>query len=302
MVVAGMQMAAAQQLTLPTPPGTTRLQDSLFIDNTEVANIHWKEFLYYALKDSGEAYYYRMLPDTLVWAQRNLPNPQLSSLDLTEKYFRAPEYHSFPVVGISYQQAQEYARWRSAVVTQLLNKPEELQKRGLRGKKIMVEYRLPTEEEWIAAAAGSLSLDDYPYGYKKYMKRNRKLFDPKHAYQQLEEPKPPFKTFKKELRKTKLPIFHVVAELPPDISLAPEFPKPIASGNANSRGLHQMIGNVAEMTAAPGIAKGGSFMHTLEDSNIQAQQAYYGPAPWLGLRYVATVWIVEEKQKSNDGF
>lgn len=286
--------ASAQQTPLPTPPGTVRLQDNLFIDKHEVANIHWKEFLYYIQRDSGNTYYRKMLPDTLVWAQRNLPQAQISSIDLTKNYFSAADYHSFPVVGISYAQAQVYARWRSYVVSELLNQPEELERLGLQGKRVVVEYRLPTEEEWMEAAAGGLSPKKYPYGYKRYLQRALRLFEPAQAYEQLNEPKPPFKSFRKSLRKAKVPQFQVVAELPGSILLAPEYPKPIAAGPTNTLELANTIGNVAEMTAGPGIAKGGSFMHTMEDSQISDQQAYYGPAPWLGVRYVATVEVLSE--------
>ena len=286
--------ASAQQAPLPTPSGTVRVQDNLFIDKYEVANIHWKEFLHYIQRDSGDAYYRKMLPDTLVWAQRNLPQAQTSSIDLTKNYFSAAEYHSFPVVGISYAQAQVYARWRSRIVTELLNQPEELERHGLQGKRVVVEYRLPTEEEWIQAASGNLPPQKYPYGYKKYLQRASRMFDPEKAYEQLNEPKPPFKSFRKSLRKVKVPQFQVVTELPADILLAPEYPKPIAAGPANTLELANTIGNVAEMTAGPGIAKGGSFMHTMEDSQINNQQAYYGPAPCLGVRYVATVEVLSE--------
>ncbi|MBW3545068.1 MAG: formylglycine-generating enzyme family protein [Bacteroidetes bacterium] len=301
-LLVNLVLPEARAQELPTPPNTVALGDSLFIDRTEVANIHWQEFLHYIKRDSGDAYYYQLLPDTLVWAQRNLPHAQTSSLDLTYEYFNKAEYFSSPVVGISYEQAQTYARWRSAVVTALMNQPESLQQWGLQGKKVVVEYRLPTEEEWMQAAAGSLNPDKYPYGYKKYKKRASKRFDPEKAYAQLEAPKPTEKSFRKSLRKTKIPQFQVVAQLPAGIMLAPEFPSPIAAGPETKSGLLNTIGNVAEMTAGPGIAKGGSFMHTLEDSAIAARQQYYGPAPWLGVRYVATVRVEEAETTTHNGF
>ena len=83
-------------------------------------------------------------------------------------------------------------------------------------------------------------------------------------------------------------------------------PKPVADGLRNSLGLAHIIGNMAEMIQEKGIAKGGSFMHTLEDSEINDQQSYRGPAPWLGVRYVATVRVVnpldEEQKEEGDGW
>ena len=146
-----LTMSVCQTLTaqqLPTPPNTIPLRDSLFIDETELANVHWQEFLFYIRKDSSQEFYYSMHPDTLVWAQRTLPKPSMSNVELSTRYFRSPEYQFYPVAGISYEQAQAYARWRSAVVSQVLNKHENLVKLGLVGMRIEVQYRLPTEKEW----------------------------------------------------------------------------------------------------------------------------------------------------------
>lgn len=294
LVVACTGAAFAQPATGPTPPNTALVAGNLYADKTEVANIHWLEFLHYIRRDSGEAYYQKMLPDTLVWAQRNLAQAQMSAPALSTNYLRSPEFRFHPVVGISYEQALAYAQWRTALVNRLLNTPEELAKWGLEGKKVVVEYRLPTEEEWQQAASGLLSADKYPYGHKKYQEKARKQIAPKTAWEQLAAPKPDFTDFKKAYRKAELPLVHVVAELPFSTFSAPEFPQPASTGITNTTGLTHTIGNVAEMVAGPGIAKGGSFMHTLKDSEIQDTQPYFGPAPWLGVRYVATVRIEEE--------
>ncbi|AHM62171.1 hypothetical protein D770_19600 [Flammeovirgaceae bacterium 311] len=285
--------ASAQQAPLPPPPGTIQFMDTLYIDKTEVANVHWREFLFYVERDSGKAYHRTMLPDTSVWFQRNLSQPQTTSIELTTKYLREKEYQLFPVVGISYEQAQAYARWRSVVVSQIMNQPEQLAKLGIPGKQVVVQYRLPTEEEWVAAAAGKLKLDKYPYGQKKYLKKGGNSLNPEQAYKQLDEPRPSFSRFKKDIVGARIPQFQVVAELPYDFYLAPEFPKAVSDGPSNKAGMVHMIGNVAEMTATPGIAKGGSFMHKLEDSAITEKQAYENAAPWLGVRYVATIRVVD---------
>jgi hypothetical protein len=52
----------------PIPIGTRQINDSIYLDETEVANIHWLEFLHYIKKDSGEVFYRKMLPDTTVLA------------------------------------------------------------------------------------------------------------------------------------------------------------------------------------------------------------------------------------------
>ena len=54
------------KLTLETPPGCVWLHDSLLIDQTEVRNLDYIEFLYW-LARHDPALCKRMLPDTLVW-------------------------------------------------------------------------------------------------------------------------------------------------------------------------------------------------------------------------------------------
>src|SRR6476661_3456457 len=42
---------------------------SFYMDEAEVANIHWLEYLFFIKKDSSEEFYKSALPDTLVWAR-----------------------------------------------------------------------------------------------------------------------------------------------------------------------------------------------------------------------------------------
>src|SRR6476661_4294651 len=41
---------------------------SFYMDETEIANIHWLEYLFYIKRDSSEEFYKAALPDTTVWA------------------------------------------------------------------------------------------------------------------------------------------------------------------------------------------------------------------------------------------
>lgn len=49
------------------PPNCVWLYDSLWIDKTEIANIHWLEYLYYLEKDSAKEVLMKALPDETVW-------------------------------------------------------------------------------------------------------------------------------------------------------------------------------------------------------------------------------------------
>ncbi|MCS6833369.1 MAG: formylglycine-generating enzyme family protein, partial [Flammeovirgaceae bacterium] len=83
---------------------------SFYMDQTEVANIHWLEYLHF-VQDSGQQYYEDALPDTTVWAKELAFNDPY-----VDHYFRYPGFRFFPVVGISWLQAQNYCKWRTQVV------------------------------------------------------------------------------------------------------------------------------------------------------------------------------------------
>ena len=73
---------------------------SFFLDQTEIANIHWLEYLHYIQRDSSETYYQSALPDTTVWEKELAFNtPYVSN------YLRYPGFRYYPVVGVSWEQA-----------------------------------------------------------------------------------------------------------------------------------------------------------------------------------------------------
>ncbi|WP_262713167.1 SUMF1/EgtB/PvdO family nonheme iron enzyme [Anseongella ginsenosidimutans] len=84
--------------------------NTFYMDETEVTNSHWLEYLYWL----GRVYqgypevYQAALPDTSVWR-----HPLSYNEPYVENYLRHPAFQDYPVVGVSWTQATEYCIWRT---------------------------------------------------------------------------------------------------------------------------------------------------------------------------------------------
>jgi len=90
--------------------------NSFFIDETEVANVHYREYIYWLENtfSNDTAILNKTLPDTLVWREELAYNEPY-----VEYYFRFPSYNYYPVVGVSWRQAHDFCIWRTDRVNEL---------------------------------------------------------------------------------------------------------------------------------------------------------------------------------------
>lgn len=242
-----------------------------------MANVYWREYLAYLLQLEKDTVKYRnALPDTLVWNRLDWkPDTSQKAVILnnpySEYYLVHPAFNYYPVVGISYEQAIGFCKWRTLAANQAIYfKEKHIKDLKLHIKDtfpIRFYYRLPSKEEWEMAASGGLDKVAFPYGMKKTQdKKNRLLFNTREVTDSFIRSYDP----------------HSYRETPITTN--------VHSYYANDFNLYNMTGNVAEMIAEKGIAKGGSFFHPLDSCKINMDQRYNStPEMWLGFRCVAVM-------------
>ena len=166
-----------------------------------------------SLFDFLHTYIENVYPDTTCWVNdfENSYNEPYMRL-----YFTHPAYNDYPVVGVSWEQANAFCNWRTDFLLSGL---------GAQSKFIQ-RYRLPTEAEWEFAARGKEG-NLYPWRMSEAMKNDKGCY-----YANYKADKGDY-TQDGDLITAK-----------------------VGSYGANSNGLYDMAGNVAEWTSTAYTAQG----------------------------------------------
>lgn len=232
------------------PPGTVKINDTLYFDEAEVTNFCWREFENWikAKYGANSKEHINTLPDTLVWRQKNSSNEPY-----VQYYYRHPAYKDYPVIGISYEQAVAYCKWRTERVKEFIY----LSKKNI---TTQFEYRLPTKSEWEFASNNGVGyFNNRGLNEKGKITSNHRWakddYEAKNGYQHN----------------------------------YPEVTAPVYSYWKNLFGIYNMIGNVAEMVSEKGISKGGAWCHLLEQCRVGKEITYEKPTAWLGFRCVCVM-------------
>jgi gliding motility-associated lipoprotein GldJ len=97
---------------------------SFYMDETEVSNAHYREYLHWLARVHGDErieIVNRAKPDTAAWRRKLGYNE-----NYVKYYFRHPAYQDYPVVGVSWLQATDYCKWRTDRVNEYILIREEL--------------------------------------------------------------------------------------------------------------------------------------------------------------------------------
>lgn len=232
-----------------TPPGTVRVSDTLFVDATEITNLSWREYEYSvkAMYGANSKEHLATLPDTLCWRDKLSDNEPY-----VQHYYRHIAYSQFPVVGISYEQAIAFCKWRTGQVKSLLSIKKDFAHSHF-------EYRLPTKAEW------------------EFFSQSSGMFFNNNGKDEKGNALANFLSLQSNGDATS-----------PNTRYA-DVTSPVVSYTPNSLKLYNTIGNVAEMVADKGICKGGGWRNRPEECRVGKDIVYTKPTAWIGFRCVCVM-------------
>ena len=259
-------------------PGFVRINDSVFISNSEVSIRDYAEFLtfmpryfgsysrlYFSIPQANSINWiaYSSSAKVIVPVTNLFDEPDTVNVMYVDKKGKkhsrgiisySSVTHDFPVVNITKDQALLYCEFASLAYRDLL--------RNTKGKKNWklppkVSFRLPTENEWKFAANAGLDTAKYLYGCNDSIQ-------------------PIAGTL-------------VCKELYDSLNTGASIPVSVRYGFSNNLGVFNMCGNVAEIVMDSPYAFGGSFRELKSACTVLSRRDASVPADNIGFRVVAVI-------------
>jgi len=241
-----------------SPPTYQTKIDSFYMCNHEVSNGEYLEFIN-DIKKTDTNLYRQMFPDTIVW--RN--NPAYNE-PLVELYLRHPAYSYYPVVGISYEQAEYFCKWLT----------EKYKNEGKRKYRNAI-FKLPTKDQWLYAFLGEDGCRPFPWHENSLQNKKGKWLANFHIIPQSSICK--IKLDVKDsnnICKTKTYLASEKFTWESIVNPYSDMPTYVISYYPNEYGIYNMAGNVSEYVKEKGITKGGGWFDTGYYLSFYAEQKY----------------------------
>jgi formylglycine-generating enzyme required for sulfatase activity len=116
----GMILIEGQELILATTPEDTTLTtiSDFYISQYHETNGQYRAYLEYLQRYYSRSTHVKALPDTTVWQHEDLS--QQNKVYLMNNYLRNSLFQDYPVVGVSPEQIEKYASWKTDRMNELI--------------------------------------------------------------------------------------------------------------------------------------------------------------------------------------